>query len=278
MRKRKTPLAAAVVIAGMALLGGCGTTSDPELAAPSTPPAEATSANGAEAVVTLLEGMNAVVEIADVLSRADYFSSSIECLNGGSVNLYDRTVTLDAEADLKAQFVECREGDVTLNGTLHVVAKLSGDEFTAAVIDTVFLRESIYADDVEIAVISNIHAKFSGSSGTTTSSMQWSRSGETHQYNNLRVAFEINEAASEKTQCLREGRIYIDNLNASMEINAGYDPYCTDPFTVQSGVLVSGSAELNASDGTVDIEVTGSNEITVTGSAAPDMPAVITLQ
>ena len=166
-----------------------------------------------------------------------------------------------------------------MNGKIHVLAAIDGDAFTGTIVDRTFTVDTavsaFYDTQMAIAIGSSIKADLTSNSatyqaGTVTSSVQWSSGGSEARYDDLRVAFTADGEASLQTQCLHSGRIYIGDLGSFLQVNAGYDPECTDPFTVDSGALVSGSTQLTGADGTVEVEVTSDNRITVTGSTPPE--------
>ena len=306
MKKTKIlPLAAALV-----LLAGCGGGggSEPATAAPDAEAAPATAENGLAAVEVIVNGTVTPDEISGYLPIAAVsggepvgfdalrFMTDPEgpvakllahdtellnatlydeaCSGGGSYTVTGAAPTA-THMDMTGTFYNCREGEMTLDGSMHMVADGSNYGETISSMQVTFpktftmesegFRFSIMAGsrmEVDYDYISEYGDIMAG---TTTSSVQWSADGMQGRYDDFTVDFTMDNSGSPlvSTECYVAGTIYINNLTASLAIDGTYG--CADPFTYVDMDLVSGSTRLTGAGGaTINVTVVGDNNISVT--------------
>ncbi len=191
------------------------------------------------------------------------------CTDGGSAIVTgDQTAT---HADITVTFNNCSAYGTTMNGKMRMVA--NGTDYG----ETVTNETISFPTDFTVAYSGDSMKILSGSSiattytsydyysgdmaGTTTSSVQWEYGSFTERYDNLEVAFSYAYDTDTYIENYKGGRIYIDNLTAYLDIDS-----CPVPFKTVYAALQEGHVILSGTGGTVDIEVTDVNTITVTGT------------
>jgi hypothetical protein len=308
MLKMMKPATAAAMAAGMVLLGGCGGggSSEPTSEAPDVEVAAATAENGVAAVDVIVSGTVAAEEIGGFLPIAavsdgnaagfnalrfmtdpegpvaKLLADDTELLNA---TLYDEAcsgggsykvtgTTSDNHMDMTGTFYSCVEGDMTLNGSMHVVAEGSNYGETLSYMQVSFPTTfTMNAGSQLFSVLegSRMEVEYSHFSeysmeGRTTSTVQWDAGGMQGRYDGFTVEFTADFSGEPwiDTECYTAGRVYINDLSAYVDIDSGYDPGCTDPFTYVDMDLVSGSTRLIGADGVIDVNVVSDNTIIVT--------------
>lgn len=289
------------------LFTGCssdgGGSSTPSLPAVNAAPAEATAANGAKAVNVIINGSEAgdisilavsgdaavsfdAVDFmrnhahlaqdafqAGAVSLNETINESGTCSGGGTVSINGNAT--ETHIDITASFSNCTEGGETLDGAMQLIADSPDGGYTLSYMKALFLTDFTISDGTSMMMYagSYIETNFTSydyysnaASGTTTSSAQWMVSGLTERYDNLTSAFS-DDGLNTFTQCMKNGRIYIDNLAYYVDIDTSYDPNCDHPFVTVNDILESGSMRLiGADDNLIDVNVTAGNEITVIDS------------
>ena len=218
---------------------------------------------GFNSVAFALNQLQAIQEAGtDVHALNEAVSESQPCTGGGSIaisgNVTQTTSTLTMVAS------NCVEGDMTVNGTIGATLTLSSageisymkltfnTDYTATGAVSMMVHGGSYMA-LSFDALSDPTTGLS--SGTATSSIWFEALGQNMRYDDLTIKF-ANDSFGDGTECYRNGRIYINNLSAYMDIDSTYDTNCLDPFTTSSGVLISGSTRLLGSNGsTVLIDV-----------------------
>jgi hypothetical protein len=267
--------------------------------------ANATAENGVEAAEVILDGMESVGEF-NILSAAsteeiefdavkfvatqnkiiklldiphalnETFSESYECSGGGSIS-YNGSVT-ETNVNVTLAYDNCTEYDMNMNGTIRASGSGSdyGDVLTSMQMSFSTDLTVSYTGSIEMIIHQGSYMQMTYDtydyyndimSGTMQSSL-WFEAGNIHRrYDDLNVVFEYDYWNGSEVECYKGGRIYINNLTAYLDIDPDYDASCSDPFITDYGVLKSGSAQFELSDGkTILIDVTADDELTVTDS------------
>ncbi|UFS62415.1 hypothetical protein LOH54_12300 [Sulfurimonas sp. HSL-3221] len=109
--------------------------------------------------------------------------------------------------------------------------------------------------------------------GTMTSSVEWGTEGEMGRYDDLTAVFTQDYYSYPwiETYCYKSGRIYVNNLTASLDIDPSYDLNCNDPFYFEDSYLLSGSMRLIGAGGYINVNVTATDTITVTDQNGTDI-------
>jgi len=198
-----------------------------------------------------------------------------QCTYGGtiSIDIHSNTLT---HKDATFIFDNCAEFEGTSNGNMRIMAD-SPDGFSTTLTYMKILFETNFTISSSTTMMiyagSYIETYFTTfvfdgpSSGSTTSSAQWTVDSETGRYDNLTSKFNDDGGYGAHDECYKMGRMYIDNLTYYLDINSSYDPNCNDPFTWQNYILTSGSMQLIGADSKViDVNVTSDNNISITDS------------
>lgn len=284
--------------------GGGGTSSDggsdlPSIEAPAAP---ATAENGQEAAGIVLgaEGFGSVgllaassdngfdplsftLNMSKQINSLDFksyslnetYSDTIQCTDGGKISITSTSSASNGTATII--YDNCAESSMIMNGTITMTA--SGD-FNNNALTSQKIKFSTDYIATYSGMTLTIHA---GSyyqydyttydwnndlyAGMLTTSL-WVEDGSYHfRYDDLIVQFEDdywNNGTS--VRCYKDGRIYINNLAAYLDIDTAYDPSCNDPFVWQYYQLQSGSMEFIGSDSSrahVEADGTGGYVVTV---------------
>ncbi|WP_345972601.1 hypothetical protein [Sulfurimonas diazotrophicus] len=309
---RKSGLVA--VATGVLILTGCGggggggTTSLPTL---NVAEANATAANGAEAVAAIFSGSigNIVIPFSASASQSTGFdpvdfmldkngpvskvlgyrpetlnasySDSIACDYGGTMSFTESYT--ETHMDATVTFSACAfDPNFVMNGKMRISAAGSNYGDTLTYMEVSFPYDFTITDDMYtfyISAGSNMRTDYSAYdyyndyyTGTMTSSVEWGVDGDMGRYDNLTVAFTQDYYSTPiETYCYRSGRIYVNNLTASLDIDPTYDPNCTDPFYYDYFDLISGSMRLIGAGGYINVYVTATNTITVTDQNGTDI-------
>ncbi|WP_345988263.1 hypothetical protein WCX18_12295 [Sulfurimonas sp. HSL1-2] len=308
--KSGVAIAAATVLflSGCGGGGGSGTTSLPTL---NVPEANATAANGAEAVAAIFSGQigNIFIPFSAAASQPTGFdpayfmldkngpvskvlgyrpetlnatySDSITCDYGGTMSLTESYT--ETHMDATVTFSNCAfDPNFVMNGKMRVSAAGTNYGDTLTYMAVSFPADFTITDEMYtfyISAGSNMRTDYSvydyyndNYAGTMTSSVQWGIDGDMGRYDNLTVVFTQDYYSTPiETYCYKSGRIYVNNLTASLDIDPTYDPNCTDPFYYDYFDLISGSMRLIGSDGYINVNVTDINTITVTDQNGTDI-------
>jgi len=268
-------LGAAVILSGCGGGGGgSGEATLPELNLPAAAP---TVQNAEEAIGIVGEAppMDDMVEMLTALLAEiggvtmDIPATPVPCDTGTATVSGSTTST---SADLTVKFDDCVFGTEGMNGTVRMMALGNMAAQTLSSMSVKFPTTFTMTMDTTAFVVtagSLMDANFTAFSdsyiaGTQSSSLRWSVDGQSGGYDDLTIGFEENLTADRSEECYQNGTLYINNMSEELAVDESYDANCSDPFVTESGGLVSGSMRLVGDGGTVDLNVTGTNEITVT--------------
>jgi len=305
----------AIAAATVLFLSGCGgggssgTTSLPTL---NVPEANATAANGAEAVAAIFSGqigaltgylplaattvqpagfdavyfmldkngpVSKVMEYRSQTLNATY-SDSYDCAYGGTMSFTESST--ETQMDATVTFSECAfDVNFVMDGKMRMRAAGTNYGDTLTYMEVSFPVDFTITDEMYTFYISagssmrtdysdydDVYGYFAG---TMTSSVEWGVDGEMGRYDNLTEEFMQDYYSDLETYCYKSGRIYVNNLTASLDIDPTYDPQCSDPFRYEYFDLVSGSMRLIGSGGYINVNVTDVNTITVTDQNGTDI-------
>ncbi|WP_345985424.1 hypothetical protein WCX49_12615 [Sulfurimonas sp. HSL-1656] len=311
--KSGVAIAAATVLflSGCGGGGGSGTTSLPTL---NVPEANATAANGAEAVIAIFSGqiggLTGYLPLAATVPQpagfdATYFmldkagpvskvmgyrtqtlnatySDSYDCPYGGTMS-YTESST-ETQMDATVTFSECAfDVNFVMDGKMRMRAAGTNYGDTLSYMEVSFPADFTITDDMYtfyISAGSNMRTDYSEYddvygyfAGTMTSSVQWGVDGDMGRYDNLTVVFtEDYYSIPIETYCYKSGRIYVNDLTASLDIDEAYDSYCDYKFYYEDFDLLSGSMRLIGSGGgLIYVNVTDINTITVSDQNGTDI-------
>jgi len=173
--------------------------------------------------------------------------------------------------DISLTFTDCEMelGTIFLSGTIREIA-LFPDGYTLTYLKDIYMTDVFIQMGIENSKVyagSQLEVRdILSASATVELSIQSETSGEVERLENL--VMKLEQSLSGDTLCYAAGDVYVDNnLTFYLQINAAYDPVCSDPFTLDTlgTTLISGSMELIGSDGNVDMNVTSDNNITING-------------
>lgn len=266
-------LLGAISICTAVFMSGCGgggssSGGNSGLPALDVPAAEATQANGEEAVDTIL-GMDGYASGIGFLSASSSESSkgfdlvsfgieqgkrlqsadlsyalnasdsyTYDCYDSGSISYSVSYSSSSVSGTIT--YDHCVEYGVAMNGQIKMSE--TGD-LENYVLDT--LAES-FTTDFTIDYGDSVYTIHKGTyidydfstfdywndvdAGVVKSSLWISYGDLNYRYDDLTVGFEDDYYYGEFTRCYKAGRIYVNNLSGYLDIDSTYDSSCSDPF------------------------------------------------
>jgi len=270
-----------------------GTTPGTTFATLDVPAAEATADNAVEAVDIIFDaegisdigGILAVSDTQDIgFDSASFamkvlndtrkitndthalnqtFSDSFPCTDGGTISSTESSTSTSANVTLS--YNNCSEFGITSNGTM--TASFTGTNYGETIssmsmtFTTDYTSSGAYSETVHagsylsVNFTTPLNYTSDAASGTVTSSIWFEELGENMRYDDLIIDFS-EDGFGNGTECYRNGRIYINNLAAYMDIDSTYDTSCTNEFVITNDSVISGSTRLLGSNGsTVLVQV-----------------------